>query len=59
MTLRSESPHFFGTCGCRLYYRIIGVASFLENMLVSLTSKASPSFSKALNLKRVVLLVLD
>lgn len=50
---------FLGGCGCRIYYRIIGVTSFLENKLASLTSRASLSFSKALNLKHVVLLVLD
>lgn len=53
MTLKIEGPLFFGTCGCRLYYGIVGVTSFLQNMLVSLTSEVSPSFSKALNLKLV------
>lgn len=32
---RLEGPHFFGTCACGLDYRIIGVHTFLENILVS------------------------
>lgn len=48
-----------GTCGCRLYSRITGVTRSLANRLLASTLKASPSFSKPLNLRCVVLLVLD
>lgn len=48
-----------GSCGCRLYHRITGVTRSLASRLSSPTIRASPSLSKPLHLRCVVLLVLD